>query len=163
MPRVLLVTWPALAVLAAGCPDGEREALEAHNRALLQRAEQLEQRNAELEQRNAELEQRYAELETELREISIELPLPGMRGDDDEALETMTVLVTADGSLYLDGRPADEEDVATRAGELGDRGRATIAADERVRHARVVEVIDLLRSNGVERFSVAVSSQDEPQ
>jgi biopolymer transport protein ExbD len=78
----------------------------------------------------------------------------------DEIVTTFAVTITAAGELYLDARPVTEAELeaAIRGVEEGREARAVIAADARVAHARVVQVIDLLRRSGIARFAVNVQT-----
>jgi biopolymer transport protein ExbD len=82
-------------------------------------------------------------------------------GSEEGPMVAMNIAIAEDGSLFLDGQPVELDAIASRAAELGERGRAVIAADGRARHARVVEVITTVRENGVERHALSVRALEE--
>lgn len=79
----------------------------------------------------------------------------------DEVVTTLAVVITAAGDLFLDGHPVTgaQLEATVRGLPQGRETRAVVAADARVTHARVVEVIDLLRRSGITRFAVNVESR----
>jgi len=74
----------------------------------------------------------------------------------------LSVSVTRDGSMFLDGARVD--DMAFRARvqhvhESDSEARAVIAADGAAQHRAVVHVIDLLRQEQVTRFALNVDPE----
>jgi biopolymer transport protein ExbD len=94
------------------------------------------------------------------RSIPVELP----RGATAESVPTtLSVSITADGALFLDGAATDRQALRRRVREAftaDAETRAVIAADGRARHAQVVQVIDLLRQEHVTRFAINVEPED---
>jgi biopolymer transport protein ExbD len=69
------------------------------------------------------------------------------------------VSIDQTGSLFLDARPVSEDELRrqVRASREGNpEVRAVIAADGRIAHSRVVQVIDLLRREHVTKFAINV-------
>jgi biopolymer transport protein ExbD len=68
----------------------------------------------------------------------------------------LVVAIDADGALYLDGRPQDLAAIARRLQAVREPASATvtIAADSRVAHGRVIEVVDLVRGAGILRLDI---------
>ncbi len=87
---------------------------------------------------------------------ALPLDLPGAATGESTG-ETLTISIMPDGSLFLDGQPTDPPRLreALRKARRPDT-RAMIAADGAVRHRRVVRVMDLLRGEGITRFSINV-------
>lgn len=72
---------------------------------------------------------------------------------------TIAVSIDQEGALFLDARPVDEDELRRqiRAARAEDEDvRAVIAADGRIPHRRVVQVIDLLRQEQVTKFAINV-------
>jgi len=88
--------------------------------------------------------------------IPVDLP-QGVTGETTSSV--LSVSVTRDGALFLDGKPV--KDGEFRARVQGARAtnhdlRAVIAADGAAAHRSVVHVIDLLRQEHVTRFALNV-------
>src|SRR5690606_28655621 len=72
---------------------------------------------------------------------------------------TIAIVVQADGTILLDGRPISPEALEA---DLSDRVKANaklqvvVGADEMVAHGRVVTVMDVARRAGVEKLAFAV-------
>ncbi|MBX3275678.1 MAG: biopolymer transporter ExbD [Sandaracinaceae bacterium] len=79
----------------------------------------------------------------------------------------LSVLVHRDGRVEIDGRAVALDAVEARArahvAAVGDAARAVIAADRRVAHGRVVDVVDRLRRAGIARISFAVEPASAPR
>ena len=92
--------------------------------------------------------------------IKVELPRTAQGGEAAGAI--LSVVLTRDGQIYLDGvRRTEEELVAlTRTAVERDReARALISADKGALHGSVVRVIDLVRGAGVTRFAIHVEKE----
>lgn len=93
------------------------------------------------------------------------LPMELPRASTGEAAPAvLAVSIAPAGELYLDAAPIDEaglrRHIATARGD-GRELQATIAADGRTPHARVVHVIDVLRQEHVVKFAINVDPQPE--
>jgi len=76
---------------------------------------------------------------------------------------TLAISLDQAGKLYLDGTATNEADLHARvaaAKKAQPELRAVIAADGRVPHARVVQLIDLLRQEHVNEFALDVRPED---
>ena len=72
---------------------------------------------------------------------------------------TLAVSIDREGQIFLDARPVDDDQLRSqvrRARERDAEVRAVIAADGRIPHATVVQVIDLLRQERVTKFAINV-------
>ncbi len=88
--------------------------------------------------------------------IPMELPKASTGEDTSRSL---AISVDAQGALFLDAEPTNEDDLRTTiraAAETGQELRAVIAADGRLEHAKVVAIIDLLRQEKVTKFAINV-------
>ena len=86
--------------------------------------------------------------------------LPSARTHDDVVV-VAAVMLAADGSLALQGRPVDARAFASEARALAKTNpdaRVIIHADRQVTYGRVIEVMDVLRQAGITRIAFAVSA-----
>ncbi len=95
---------------------------------------------------------------------SIEVELPKAASATDTPETTIAILIDAQGSLYLNGEPTDAAALAkaceTTAAQ-NPNAQAIIAADRKVSHGAVIEVIDLVRTHGLERFALNVKRPEK--
>ena len=88
--------------------------------------------------------------------IPVDLPRAATGG---ETPTTIAVSIDQAGRLYLDAEPVDAPELRRRvaaAHRADPETRATIAADGRVSHAQVVQVIDILRREEIVKFAINV-------
>lgn len=77
--------------------------------------------------------------------------------------KTLAISMDQAGKLYLDGHATSEAELhgsVAAAKKARPDVRAVIAADGRVVHARVVQLIDLLRQENVNEFALDVRPED---
>ena len=90
--------------------------------------------------------------------IEVDLPQAASAG---EALDTtLSLVLTAQGALYLNGEVASRDVVAARcraAAARDPQAQAIIAADAAASHGQVVGLIDLVKHNGVRRFALSTA------
>lgn len=103
--------------------------------------------------------------------IPVDLPR-GSTGEDTTAPLAITIQCgatsptapcVANGNLYLDGEPVNEAEFRRRVAAAYARNhdiRASIAADGRVEHMRVVHTLDLLRLENVTKFAIRMQPED---
>jgi biopolymer transport protein ExbD len=92
--------------------------------------------------------------------IKIDLPKAGTGGEQQRTALSLTL--TAQGALFLNGAPSDDQALARYvAGVLPGNPelQAVIAADRAVPHGTVVHLIDVVRQAGVRRFAINVDPQ----
>ena len=90
---------------------------------------------------------------------AIEVDLPRAASGGESVGPTLAFAVDRDGKLYVDGEPATLEAAreAVRAAlARSPEARALISADRAVSHGRVIEVIDLVKQEGLTRFAIDV-------
>ena len=71
--------------------------------------------------------------------------------------------IDQNGRLFLDTIPVTTDELRTRvraARELDEDLRAVIAADGRITHAKVVQVIDILRQERITKFAINVRPEE---
>lgn len=90
---------------------------------------------------------------------AIEVDLPRAASGGETVGPTLAFALDRDGRLYLDGVPASAEaarDAVRAALARSVEARALISADRAVSHGRVVEVIDLVKAEGLTRFAIDI-------
>ncbi len=91
--------------------------------------------------------------------IPVDLP-KGATGE--VTASVLSVSLTREGALFLDGKRIDEQAFRARVHQAHDQDgevRAVIAADGAAAHRDVVHVIDLLRRERVTRFALNVDPE----
>jgi biopolymer transport protein TolR len=90
---------------------------------------------------------------------AIEVELPKAAKTSDVVETTLAIVIDRNGTLYLNGNPANESTIASAcqtAAAANPNSQAIIAADNDVKHGNVIKVIDLVRNNGLARFAINV-------
>jgi biopolymer transport protein ExbD len=93
---------------------------------------------------------------------SIEVELPRAAHGGEATGKILTVVLTRDGLLYLDGVRRTEAELVARTREaVGEDAetRAIISADKGALHGSVVRVIDLVKDAGVTRFAIHIERE----
>lgn len=93
----------------------------------------------------------------------IKVDLPKAASGESDVESTLVLSVTDDGTYYLD----DEEitldqiakEVSTRI-EAEPELRAIIAADKGVEYGRVVDLIDTIKQNGLDKFALNIEKKE---
>lgn len=94
----------------------------------------------------------------------LEIKLPKTLTGDGKMLQTLGVAVNKDGNILLNGQITDEDGLRVAAKEaLGKdpESQAIISADVEAAYGKVVRVIDILKTNGVERFAVQIEKEEK--
>lgn len=98
------------------------------------------------------------------KSINVDLP---KAATGEATTSSLSISIDVDGKLYLDGVENNEAKLqaAIRKSYTENNDvKAIISADGRVRHAQVVRVIDMLRSERVTKFAINTSPVDlEPK
>ena len=92
--------------------------------------------------------------------IRVELP-KATTGEPTEQ-STLSLVLTREGSIYLNNTRVESDEVRRFIREQRAAGKdlqAVVAADAQVVHGRVVGLIDLIRAEGVSQF--ALNTEDE--
>ena len=95
---------------------------------------------------------------------SIEVDLPKAASGGDTLDTTLSLVLSKDGKLYLNGEETTRELIAARCKQVAaadPKAQAIIAADNQALHGQVVSLIDLIRVNGVLKFAINIKPQDE--
>lgn len=91
---------------------------------------------------------------------SIPVDLPEAATGED-VVTTLAVTITDDGQMYVDGKKAnnrDLENTITKTQAENSEVRVVIAADKKVPHGTVVQVIDLVRKLGISKFAINIDA-----
>jgi biopolymer transport protein ExbD len=94
---------------------------------------------------------------------TIEVELPRAASGGETVGTTLALVLDRDGKLYLDGEERTEAEarLAVRAAVSRDpEAKAIIGADRSVSHGRVVEVIDLVKGEGLAKFAIDVQRDE---
>jgi biopolymer transport protein ExbD len=96
--------------------------------------------------------------------IEVDLPQAASAG---EALDTtLSLVLKADGALFLNGEAASRDVVAAQCKAASGRDpqtQAIIAADAGASHGQVVRLIDLVKLNGVRKFAISTALPAEQE
>ncbi len=93
----------------------------------------------------------------------INLRLPKTETSDGKIMQTLGVAINRDGNILLNGQITDDAGLATATKEslaIDPLTQAVITADVEVVYGRVVKVIDLMKSVGLEKFAVQIEKQE---
>lgn len=96
---------------------------------------------------------------------SIKVDLPKASTGEETTPSTVSVVLSADGAIYLNGEASDDETILTKVRtdvaatpEL----QVVIAADRSTTHGRVVGFVDAVKAAGVTRFALSTEPTDLP-
>ena len=101
---------------------------------------------------------------TDIVKSQIGVELPRAASGQAEVSSTLTFLVARDGAWSLDGEPIADAQMAAAIKRAVASGttRAVIAADKEVDYGRVIELIDTVKLNGVEKFALNIQRRPRP-
>ncbi len=87
--------------------------------------------------------------------------LPKAMNSEDLSHVTLTLMLSADGKLWIDKREITLQDlkgICDKLKENKTEGDALISADSAVTHGKVMEVADFLKTQGIQQIGFATSS-----
>ena len=93
--------------------------------------------------------------------IPVELPRAASAEETEPSL--LSLVINKDGDLFLNGKEATQLEVKSYVDEMKGKGskmQAVIAADERVSHGAVIELIDVIRIWGIDDFAINTKRQE---
>ena len=93
--------------------------------------------------------------------IPVDLPKAASAEETEPSL--LSLVLNKDGDLFLNGEPSEMGAVKKYVDEMKKEGakmQAVIAADERVSHGAVVEIIDNVRLWGIDDFAINTKRQE---
>jgi biopolymer transport protein ExbD len=97
---------------------------------------------------------------------SIEANLPKAASAGDALDTTLSLVLKADGSLFMNGEPATEAQIIEQCHKATARDpnvQAIIAADADTKYDKVVRLIDLVKTNGVAGFALNIDPAQRGQ
>ena len=106
----------------------------------------------------------FAVSTTFLESAGLELTLPNSSSSADVPPSQVSVVVTADGLLYLDGEQVDEQGLAEQLRErlaAMEQKLVVLKADTETPHGKVVRVMDLAREAGATELNIAAKRSPE--
>jgi biopolymer transport protein ExbD len=93
---------------------------------------------------------------------SIEVDLPRAAHGGETTGKLLSVVITRDGDVYLDGVKRTEAELIERSREAAaasPEARAIISADKGALHGAVVRVIDVVKGSGISRFAINIEKE----
>lgn len=96
---------------------------------------------------------------TDIVKSQIGVDLPKAASGQSEMKTTLTFKVTKEGEYLLDAQKMSLEQVAAKIKSLKSDDpelRAVIAADKGVEYGKVIELIDTIKLNGIEKFALNI-------
>ncbi len=89
--------------------------------------------------------------------VNLNLPKTNTREGSPETEKDITISVTTDGTLYLNGKKTDEAAVRTALSDTASHARdarVLIKGDRAAPYARIMDVMDLARSAGLTKITL---------
>jgi biopolymer transport protein ExbD len=86
--------------------------------------------------------------------VSLKLPETATREGAPETNKDLTVIIAADGKVYLDGKPRQPAELQAHFKAIAQRNkeaRVLVKGDRSVLYSRIMEVMDLVRQAGLTR------------
>lgn len=93
---------------------------------------------------------------------SININLPKAASGEDTTPSQLSITIGADGQTFLNGKPANDDQVAETAKEQlakNPQVQAIISADKSVEHGRVITIIDIVKSAGITKFAISIDKK----
>lgn len=93
---------------------------------------------------------------------SININLPKAGSGDDTTPSELTISISADGKVSLNGKPSDEASITAYSHDLAEKKpdvQAIVSADKETTHGRVVSIIDAVKSGGVKKFAITIDKK----
>ena len=93
---------------------------------------------------------------------TINVNLPKASSGENSTPSQLSISLSVDGKVYLNGSLAKDEDVRKKAEEQVAKNpeiQAIISADKDVAHGRVVSIIDIVKGTGVKKFAISIDKK----
>ena len=97
--------------------------------------------------------------------VSLKLPETATREGAPEMPKDLTIAVGPDGSLFMDGKPADAAACQSRLNQVAAKdkqARVLVRGDRDVPYKKVVDVMDMARQAGLTRISLLTDPKKVP-
>jgi len=92
----------------------------------------------------------------------LDIRLPKVSSGSGSLSETLGVAINRNGNILLNGMITDEEQLAAKVRDsykANPEVQAVISADVEVAYGKVATVIDIIKSNGIEKFAVQIEKK----
>jgi biopolymer transport protein ExbD len=102
-----------------------------------------------------------------VKEAGLNMKLPAAKTTDMSSTENkdLSVALSRDGSIYLDGKPSSEAAIQSAmlaAAARNPETRVVIKGDENIEYKRVVSVMDMARQAGLPKVALGTRLPDSP-
>lgn len=90
---------------------------------------------------------------------SISVELPSAANADSTATSSLNVVLNREGELFIDGEARTYQQLAKHVAEASwnDKSlQAVISADRGIDYGRVIQVIDIVKGNGIKSFALNI-------
>ena len=97
--------------------------------------------------------------------VSVKLPVAGNTTDKPETQDQTVIAIAKDKTMYLNAKPVQESELATRINELLESKKEKIVlikADEEVEYSAVMAAMDQLRQAGIEDIGLITEPKEKP-
>jgi len=97
--------------------------------------------------------------------VAVKLPVASNTSDKPESQDQTVIAIAKDKSMYLQAKPIQEGELATRVNELLENKKEKIViirADEEVEYSAVMAAMDQLRQAGVEDIGLITDPKRAP-
>jgi biopolymer transport protein ExbD len=94
----------------------------------------------------------------------IGLKLPKTKTADSQTMSTLSIAITKEGQVLLNGELVSDEILSSKSAEQKNKNPDTqviIAADVDARHGDVIRVIDIIKAVGIDNFAIQVNRQSK--
>lgn len=103
------------------------------------------------------------EVSEKMKKAQIDVDLPKAASAELKPSKPLSIVISKDGKLFLNGNPMNEEQLAAEAGKAAAENpevEAILSADRRVSHGEVVRIIDRIRQAKVEKVAINTKEQE---
>ena len=93
---------------------------------------------------------------------SINVNLPKAATGEQTAPSLLNIVIDPLGNIMLNGANTDESGIAIFVKDLiakNPEAQAVISADKEVPHGKVIGVIDIVKSNGINKFAISIDKK----
>lgn len=93
---------------------------------------------------------------------SVQINLPKAASGDETVPSQINISIDKNGSVFLNGKASTLEEVGSTSKSQSQAKpdiQAIVSADTDVPHGKVIEIIDIVKTNGVTRFAISISKK----
>jgi biopolymer transport protein TolR len=103
------------------------------------------------------------EVSEKMKKAQIDIDLPKAASAEMKPSKPLSIVISKDGKLFLNGTPLSEAELSTEAKKAAAENpgvEAILSADKRVSHGEVVRIIDQVRQANVEKVAINTKEQE---